>query len=557
MLVKLVVENLALIDHLDLDLRSGLVVLTGETGAGKSLVLDALSLILGYRATTDLIRTGADKAMVQAVFEGVQLTDEFAALVDDGQLIISREVMDNGRSVARVNGQLVTVGLLRQLGPALVDLHGQHEHQSLLSVDRHRELLDKFAGATAQSLLAQLEQCVDRCTQFNKELTSLLGDDRERERRLDMLRFQQEEIAAARLQAGEEERLYAERRLLANFEKLFSSSGRAYELLYQGGDGQASALEQLGDALAELQTAARYDDQLGVMAEALQSALFGIEDAALSLRDYLEQLAHDPARLEQIERRLDLISRLKRKYGESVEQVIAYAEQVDNEIARITGSEQRIAVLRRELSEVQQAYSELAAELSRLRQDTGRQLEGRVLEQLADLGLPDARFAVSLMDKSENTLSRFGVDHVEFLFTANPGDVLRPLVKVISGGEMSRVMLALKSVLAADDAIDTLVFDEIDVGLGGRVALRVGEKLRQLARNHQVICISHLASIACMADQHLLIRKHSLAGSTYTRVGTLQGEERVQEIARLLDGETSQIAYQHAREMLQQASRVQ
>ncbi len=556
MLVKLVVENLALIDHLDLDFRSGLVVLTGETGAGKSLVLDALSLLLGYRATTDLIRIGADKAMVQAVFEGVQLADEFASLVDDGQLIISREVMENGRSVARVNGQLVTVGLLRQLGPALVDLHGQHEHQSLLSVDRHRDLLDKFAGAPAQSLLAQMEQCVDRFSSLNKELTSLMGDDRERERRLDMLRFQQEELAAARLQAGEEERLYTERRLLANFEKLFSASGRAYQLLYQGGEGQPSALEQLGDALAELQTAARYDDQLGAMAETLQSSLFGIEDAALSLRDYLEQLAHDPAKLEQIERRLDLLSRLKRKYGETVEQVIAYSEQVAGEIARITGSEQRIITLRDQLSEVEQSYSLFASELSQLRQHAGRQLEGRVSEQLADLGLPDARFAVSLLDKSEKALSRYGVDHVEFLFTANPGDVLRPLVKVISGGEMSRVMLALKSVLAADDAIDTLVFDEIDVGLGGRVALRVGEKLRQLARNHQVICISHLASIACMADQHLLIRKHSHDGATYTRVGTLQDEERVQEIARLLDGETSQIAYQHARELLQQVNRV-
>lgn len=556
MLVKLVVENLALIDHLDLDYRSGLVVLTGETGAGKSLVLDALSLILGYRASTDLIRIGADKAMVQAVFEGVQLPAEFASLVDDGQLIISREVMENGRSVSRVNGQLVTVGLLRQLGPALVDLHGQHEHQSLLVVERHRELLDKFAGAGAQSLLSELERLTAQYSANKRELTLLLGDDRERERRLDMLRFQQEEIAAARLQPGEEERLHAERKLLANYEKLFSASNHAYALLYQGGERQSSALEQLGDALVELQTAARFDDQLGTLAESLQSSLFVIEDVAHSLRDYLEQLAHDPARLEQIERRLDLLTKLKRKYGETVEQVIAYSEQVSAEIARIAGSEQRIAALNRELAKVQQTYSDVAAELSRLRRSAGKLLEGRVGEQLAALGLPDARFAVSLVAKPDQAPSRYGEDQVEFLFTANQGDVLRPLVKVISGGEMSRVMLALKSVLAADDAIDTLVFDEIDVGLGGRVALRVGEKLRQLARDHQVICISHLASIACMADQHLLISKHSVDGSTYTRVSTLDGEARVQEIARLLDGETSQIAYQHARELLQQASRV-
>lgn len=555
MLVKLVVENLALIDYLDLDYQSGLVVLTGETGAGKSLVLDALSLILGYRSTTDLIRIGAEKAMVQAVFADVKLTDEFADLVEDGQLIVSREVTRNGRSIARVNGQLVTVGLLRQLGPLLVDLHGQHEHQSLLSVEKHRVLLDRFAGPAVHLVLSQVAESSDRFLAINRELASLLGDDRERERQLDMLRFQQEEIAAAHLKVGEEEQLYGERRLLANFEKLFSSSNRAYQLLYQGEERKPSALEQLGDALNELQQAVRFDDQLSSLAEAMQSTQFVIEDVAHSLRDYLEQLAHDPTRLEQIERRLDQISKLKRKYGETVAQVLAYAEQVSLEIARIIGSEHRIAALGRELVQVKQQYSELATELSRLRQDAGQRLETSVREHLADLGLPDAQFAVSILSRAEQAPARYGFDQIEFLFTANPGDVLRPLVKVISGGEMSRVMLALKSVLAADDAIDTLVFDEIDVGLGGKVALRVGEKLRQLAKDHQVICISHLASIASMADQHLLISKHSTDGSTFTTVNELIGEERVQEVARLLDGETSQIAYQHARELLQQVKK--
>ncbi len=552
MLTKLVVENLALIDCLDLDFRSGLVVMTGETGAGKSLVLDALSLILGYRASSDLIRLGEDKATVQAVFEAVQLPEQFAELVDGEQLIIYRQVSANGRSSARVNGHLVTVGQLRQLGRALVDLHGQHEHQSLLDVDKHRGTLDRFAGDALIAPLTQVQACTKRYAAIKRELDDLLGDERERERRLDMLRFQQEEIAAASLLAGEEEQLQSERRLLANFEKLYASSHQAYALLYQGGERQSSALEQLGDALAELQSAARYDPQLAKQVEALQSALFITEDAAYNLRDYLEGLSHDPQRVDQIERRLDQISRLKRKYGDSVEQVLIFGAQAEAEIERIESSGQRVKQLSQEEQSVLGDYAVAAEELSRLRRQAGVELGTAVQQQLADLGLPDAQFSVQIASDAQPIPNRFGNDRVEFLFTANPGDVLRPLVKVISGGEMSRVMLALKSVLALDDAIDTLIFDEIDVGLGGKVAFAVGEKLRQLASEHQVICITHLASIASMADQHLLISKHSTASATFTQVRQLDQQDRITEIARLLDGETSDIAYQHAKQLLEQ-----
>lgn len=555
MLVKLVVSNLALIDYLDLDWQSGLVVLTGETGAGKSLVLDALSLILGYRAATDLIRLGREKASVQAVFESVQLPEEFAALSEGGQLIISREVGQNGRSVAKVNGQLVTMGQLRSLGAALVDLHGQHEHQSLLAVEKHLQVLDRFGGATVASHLTAVAQLAERHQALSRELAGLLGDDRERERRLDMLRFQRDEIAAAKLVVGEEERLASERRLLANYEKLFAATSHAYRLLYQGENRQAAASEQLGEALAELETAARYDQQLAALGELLQTSLYGIEDASRSLRDYLDGLAHDPGRLEQIESRLDQINRMKRKYGESTARVLEFAAQTTAEIDRIENSEQQIELLRQEQAMVQRQYRQEAQTLSGLRQQAALQLAAAVQRELADLGLPDAQFSISVQPQPEQKPSRQGCDQVEFLFTANPGDIPRPLVRVISGGEMSRVMLALKSVLAADDSIDTLVFDEIDVGLGGRVAVAVGEKLRQLAASHQVICISHLANIASMAEQHLLISKHVEAGETFTRVQALTPELRVQEIARLLDGEASPIAYQHARELLQQAQK--
>lgn len=553
MLAKLIVENLALIDFLDLDLQPGLVVLSGETGAGKSLVLDALSLILGDRATSDLVRSGCDKAVVQAVFEDVRLPDEYGHYLEDGQLIIAREVSQNGRSVARINGQLVTISALRELGSYLVDLHGQHEHQSLLKIDKHRQLLDEFSGDASAGLLRQVAELTSDYRSVVKELGSLSGNNRERERIMDMLRFQQEEIASARLRPQEEEQLLSERKLLANYEKLHGSVSKAYELLYSGTTRQHAAMDLLGEAAGELSTASRFDEKLQSLSEAVSSTLYVIEDAARSLRAYQDGLSFDPDYLERVEKRLDQLAKLKRKYGETVEGIIHYAESLQNEIDRLENSSELVARLQERREQILASYKETSRALSHARKRVSDLLEESLEHQFKDLGLLYARLQVIVEYEADREPRSTGSDDIEFQFSANPGEPTRSLAKVVSGGEMSRLMLALKTVLSAHDDIGTLVFDEIDAGLGGKVAHAVGIKLCQLASSHQVICISHLASIAAMADQHLAISKEVASGQTYTRVRNLSTDERVQELTRMLSGEDSAIARQHARELLQQA----
>lgn len=549
--MKLVIENLALIDHLDLDLEPGLVVLSGETGAGKSLVLDALSLILGYRASTDLIRAGAEKAAVQAIFEVSDLPAAYVDLIEEGQLIIAREVSQNGRSVARINGQLVTIGTLRELGNSLVDLHGQHEHQSLLQVAKHREVLDRFAGAPVLHLLEETAKAAALYRETETQLRELMGDGRERQRRLEMLRFQMDEIAAAALQPGEEDDLLAARQRLANFERLHQAVGQAYQLLYQGAHGLPSVCDQLAEAVAELTHVERFDAELAQWGKTLQEALYSIEDVARSLRVYRDNLTYDAGALQSVEQRLDALNRLKRKYADSVAGVIAYGEAVAAEIERIENSTELVAGLQTELEQQATAYQALASQLSQHRQQAAAALEQQMQKQLADLGLANAVLTAAIRTQPDAKPHPLGQDEIEFMFNANPGETPKQLTKVISGGEMSRVMLALKTLLAEHDPVGTLIFDEIDSGLGGRLAVAVGEKLRELASKRQVICVSHLASIAAMADQHLLITKEVRGEATFTKVGVLQEQERVQEIARMLDGQASEIALEHARELLQ------
>lgn len=551
MLVKLVIENLALIDHLDLDLEPGLVVLSGETGAGKSLVLDALSLILGYRASTDLIRAGAEKASVQAIFEVSELPAAYAELLEEGQLIIAREISQNGRSVARINGQLVTIGALRDLGKLLVDLHGQHEHQSLLQVAKHREVLDRFAGISVLQLLEEIAKVANFYRETEAKLRELAGDGRERQQRLEMLRFQLDEIAAAALQPSEEEELLAARQRLANFERLHQAVGQAYQLLYQGAGGLPSICDQLAQAVAELTHVERFDTELAGWGKALQEAFYSIEDVARSLRIYRDDLTYDAGALQLVEQRLDLLNRLKRKYADSIAGVIAYAETVATEIERIENSAELVASLQSDLATQRATYQTLACQLSRYRQQAADTLEQQMKDQLADLGLAHAVLTAAVRTQPDAKPHPLGQDEIEFMFNANPGETPKQLTKVISGGEMSRVMLALKTLLAEHDLVGTLIFDEIDSGLGGRLAIAVGEKLRELASKRQVICVSHLASIAAMADQHLLIAKEVQGEATFTKVRVLQTQDRVLEIARMLDGQTSEIALEHARELLQ------
>lgn len=554
MLAKLVVENLALIEQLDLDFAPGLVVLSGETGAGKSLVLDALSLILGYRGSTDMIRAGSEKATVQAVFEVKDLPPPYADLVEDGQLIIAREIQQNGRTVARINGQLVTIGFLRDLGRLLVDLHGQHEHQSLLQVAKHREVLDRFAGAPVLDLLEQIRELVVKYRETEGQLKEVMGDERERERRLEMLRYQQEEIAAAALAPDEEEELLATRQRLANYERLHQAVTSAYQLLYGGSPGVSAVADQLARAITELNSVERFDNTVVQWTEVLQDALYSIEDVARSLRIYKDDLTYDDAALDAVERRLELVNRLKRKYADSLAGIIAYGQKVAEEIEFIENSAQLAEKLQADLARYAHIYRSLAAQLTDARKQAAAVLGQQMQLQLADLGLPKAVLTAEVRTDLAAKPHPLGQDEVEFMFNANPGENPKPLTRVISGGEMSRVMLALKTLLAEHDPVETLIFDEIDSGLGGRLALAVGGKLRQLAGKRQVICVSHLASIAAMADQHLLISKEVRGEATFTQVKKLNEQERVEEIARMLDGQTSEVALAHARDLLKQVA---
>lgn len=554
MLRTLAIRNLAIIDELDIGFGPGLNVLSGETGAGKSIIIGALELVLGGRAGPDLVRAGSSRASVDAVFdlggaESVRLVlEQMGYDAPDGDLLLSRELQDNGKSVARICGRPATVTALREIGEWLVDLHGQHEHQSLLVVRRHGEMLDDYAGEEVRRLVATVAQEWRRVRDLEAELNSLESDARARLRQIDLYRFQVEEIRAAGLRPQEETELAEEVARLRNVERLREGVGAALQWL----DGSAaSALDALAYAKRELESAASLDVSLFSASEAVASARFEIEEVARALSRYLDGLEADPARLNAAEERLARLSDLKRKYGSTVEEVLAYGEHAASELERLENAEQNADELRNELQRVQDAYAQHAAELSRRRQETALRFQASVAEHLAELALDRSRFEVSI---SAGEPGPRGTDVVEFLFAANAGEPLRPLARIASGGEISRVMLAIKSAASSRSPLPTMVFDEIDAGIGGRTADAIARKMRMLADSAQILCITHLAPIAAAADHHCALAKVELRGRTVVRVTELDGDARVEELARMLAGsKVTDAVRQHVRDLLRQA----
>ncbi len=546
MLQSLYVENLAIIDRLEVEFQPGLNVLTGETGAGKSILLDALGLVLGDRADPTLIRAGADRLKVSAVFlppPSVELAD-LGIELEDGALYLYREVQAGGRSLARVNGQPVPLGTLKALGERLVDLHGQHEHQSLLKPSQHLELLDRWLGEPALHLRARVRDAVQRLRSLQNELQELIAREREREQMLDLYRFQVEEIRAAELTPDEEEHLLTEERRLTHAERLLSLAGAAYEWLM----GEGSAYDLAASASRNLTEICRIDPSMSATQEQLESALALLEEVAHTLRQYTETVEYDPERLEQVIARLELIKRLKRKYGDTIEAILAYANEAEQKLQALEHQSERREAMEQELTEAQAEAEQLCAQLSELRRAGAERFAQAVQGHLRELAMERALFEVAVTPKP---MDSSGVDAIEFLFSANPGEPPRPLNKIASGGEMSRVMLALKAVLADASPVPTLVFDEIDAGLGGRTAYYVGEKLAHLAEHFQILCITHLPQIASRAGTHFLIEKYVEGERTRVSITPLTGEARVAEIARMLAGEATETALQHARELLQ------
>ena len=553
MLEHLHIRNAALIKESEISFGDGLNILTGETGAGKSMIIDSLQFALGGRAGKDFLRHGEKQAAVEALFsvQSQALTEKLAengiAPEEDGTLLITRTLSETGKSVCRINGSTVTVGMLKEIAEDMIDIYGQHEHQSLLNPAKHIRLLDRFCGAGFGEAMEEYKNSWQRLKELEKQLAILIGDESQREQRMDMLRFQKEEIEAAALQEGEEETLLERKKRLSSMEKLMRLTGESVTLLYDGDDRVPSACDQLGDALAKLQEAAEYDVALSPLADALADGYAAVEDCARELKREAEKQETDPEELERIEERLQLFYKLKRKYGGSIEAVLDFYKKAVQELDFLSNSSEKTAELSAEKAAEEKRLSALAETLTARRKATAEQVEEQIEAALHDMEMKHARFHIQMDEKAD--WGADGKDKVEFLISANAGEPLKPLAKIASGGEMSRVMLALKTVLVDADEIGTFIFDEIDTGVSGRTARKVGEKMRFLGGKRQILCITHLPQIAAMADNHFLIEKESNAGETVTRVTALDEEGEVREVARLMN-DVTETTLAAARELL-------
>ena len=561
MLLELRIHNLALIERAEVQFGPGLNVLTGETGAGKSVLIHALGLLVGERATADQVgkhqENGVRRARVEGAFDLSHAPlahqflrdNEFDA--DDNQLVIAREVSSDGRSRVRINGQLANASTLRDLGNLLVDLHGQHDHQLLLKAETHLGFLDQFGDASHQKLIEKTHIEYSNWRAAQKRLNELTANEQSRAQRLDMLSFQAQEIDGIAPQEGEDELLGEERSRLMNSEKLRDAAARCRDALLGGEEVGASTL--LSNALKAAREIENIDSSVSEWIGELQSAIIEIDDASSQVRAYADSLDADPLRLDEIEARLQRLNRLKRKYGDSVQRVLEYRANIEEELAKLNVSEDELSLLRADVERVRQKFLATAQQLSTARHNLAQRFESGVISHLKTLSMEKTRFQVGF-DKDDGSAS--GVDKVEFLFSANPGTPLRPLARIASGGEISRVMLSLRSALFAptDDSpaggvIPVLIFDEVDTGIGGVTAEAVGEKMRELARGFQVFCVTHLPQIARRADNHYRVLKESDDEQTRVDVVALQGEERVHELARMM-GHESEANLRHARELL-------
>lgn len=571
MLVELRIENLAIMDKLGVSFTPGLNVLTGETGAGKSILIDAVELVLGGRASADFVRSGSERAVVEALFDIVGLAAVGAELadlgLDDGgsELVLSRELTRAGRSSSRINGRPVTAAMLRRVTQHLVDIHGQHEHQSLLQPERHVDMLDSFAGERALELRRRVGDLHREVRRIEDELRQLVGDDKDRARQLDLLRFQLDEIDGAKLAPGEDVSLHDERRRLAGAERLSAACERAYASLRGGEDSGPSAADAIGAALAQLEEASRIDAALEPAVEVLRGLSYQLDDAVRELARYRDAVEANPERLDEVARRLDQIAGLKRKYGDSIDEILRYRDEVAAGIDRITNSEQEVARLEAARERAGAALGEAAAELGAVRREAASGLEGGVAAELADLGMPRTVLRVQFTQEEDEAgflcdgrrlrIGPRGADQVEFLLSPNPGEPLLPLARIASGGETSRIMLALKTILASVDQVPTVIFDEIDAGIGGRAAQAVAEKLARVAAARQVLCVTHLPQIAAMAHTHFGISKLVESERTHTAIESLSAAARIDEVARMLGGaEVTAKTREHASEMLSLAA---
>lgn len=573
MLQGLDIRNYALIEKLEIDFSPGLNILTGETGAGKSIIIGAMGMMLGDRISTDVIRTGAESTSVRGIFEipddslvnKILKEADLKSEGDSNELLLFREVSESGRSRCKINDQTAILSTLREVGDRLIDIHGQHEHQTLFRQEEHLNILDNFGGL--RSLRQKVVDAYTRLQELQTEYDQLVSDREEKLRQKDLLEFQLRELKDARLEEGEEEKLLRERQILNNAELIFELAGNIYDRLYTSEDPDLpTALDILKILQVDLAKLCQIDVQLKDTQERFEAAIYELEDIARQMQDYQARAEFDPRKVSQVEARLDLIYRLKRKYNvNSVVQLLSYKDKVTSQLDDLSLSSSRIEDIQQEIKKAIDTARELAMQLSQKRMYHAKKLKSLVEKELHSLGMERTVFEVQVFcNEAEDgiiedngkkyRLNSDGINSVEFLISPNVGEELRPLSKIASGGEISRFMLAIKTVLARTDEVSIMIFDEIDTGIGGRIAEVVGRKLKELSRSRQVICITHLPQIASLADSHCLVHKEVIGDRTVVRVSILSDEKRVNEIARMLAGEKiTDVTIAHAREMIEQA----
>lgn len=553
MLTSLKIENVAIIESAAIEFGCGLNVLTGETGAGKSIVIDSINAILGERTSRDIIRTGAQSAKVYAVFEDVnakvrKFLDENGIDCEDGVLIINRTLSREGKNVCRLNGTPVTVSMLREIGSELIDIHGQHDNQALLSPEKHCGFVDSFAGNA--EIIADYREKYGRLCEVRSKLKKLTTDESSKSQRIDFLTYQIDELEKAEITPGERDELKARKTLINNSQKVIESLNVAYEALKADGAG----IDMITDAESEISDASAYMEALGETSEKITDIRYELEDIAETVRDAMSEVDFDQSELEEIDERLDLLYRLSKKYGNTEEEMLEYLEKAKTELDNIAFSEEKVKELQKQEKEALDETEAAAKKLTESRKAAGEKLSEAICSELEFLDMPNVRFVVKCDDIG---LTENGKDEIEFLISANVGEEPKPLAKIASGGELSRIMLAIKNVLAEADGVDTMIFDEIDTGVSGRAAQKIAMKLRSASKGRQVICVTHLAQIAAQGDVHLYISKSVSDGKTYTNIKSLIEEDRVAEIARIMGGmEITKLQLESAREMLRKAGNI-
>ncbi|MEH7385496.1 DNA repair protein RecN [Bacillus sp. JJ1521] len=554
MLAELSIKNFAIIESLSISLEKGLTVLTGETGAGKSIIIDAVHLLVGGRGSVEFVRYGEERAEIEGLFlieddnhPCYAKAEEFGIEISEGMVVLRRDISKSGKSVCRINGKLVTISILREFGRTLIDIHGQHEHQDLMNQEQHIYMLDQYGGKLINQALQEYQAVYKNFLHVKQRLKSFNENEQEMAHRLDLVQFQLNEIGKAELQPNEDVELTEERNKISNYEKIFKALQNSYNALY----GDQKGLDWVGLAMNHAEDVMEIDKELKNIHETISNSFYLLEEISYKIRDQLDVLEFDPARLDFIEGRLNEISQLKRKYGRSVEEILEYAAKIEDEIDTIQNREQHIGKLKEELESILEDVKLESENVSQLRKRLAKELIDKITKELKDLYMEKAKFDINFFEDSPIKFTPNGKDDIEFYISTNPGEPLKPLAKIASGGELSRIMLAIKSIFSKHQGVTSIIFDEVDTGVSGRVAQAIAEKIYGVSVGSQVLCISHLPQVAAMADTHLFIAKETVQGRTTTSVTPLDETEKIKEISRMISGvEITDLTKEHAKELL-------